>query len=126
MKVSKEFKKQIETYLKDRAKTDALFAEKFNNPEKKIDDCITYILNEVRKTGYNAFADAEIYNMAVHYYDEEKIDIGKPVNGPVAVNHIDEASEEEPEEKSTAVAPVKTPAPAKKSKKVDENQTSLF
>lgn len=122
MKVSKEFRTQIESYLTDRAANDALFAEKFNNPEKKIDDCITYILNEVRKTGCNAFADAEIYNMAVHYYDEEKIDIGKPVNGPVVVNHVDEASEEEP----TVVAPVKTPAPAKKSKKVDENQISLF
>ncbi len=33
--------------------------------------------------------------MAVHYYDEDNIDIGKPVNGNIVVNHAIELTEEE-------------------------------
>ncbi|MBP9481471.1 MAG: hypothetical protein KBF15_08460, partial [Parabacteroides sp.] len=40
----------------------------YSKPEKNIDDCVTYILNEVKKSGCNGFADDEIYSMAVHYY----------------------------------------------------------
>lgn len=33
--------------------------------------------------------------MAVHYYDEDNIEIGKPINCRVAVNHVVELTEEE-------------------------------
>lgn len=53
MKSTEHFKKVIEDYLNDRAEKDKLFAEKYANEKKNIDDCITYILNEVQKNGYN-------------------------------------------------------------------------
>lgn len=55
------------------------FAPRYANPKKNIDDCCTFIINQVRQSGCNGFADEEIYSMALHYYDED-IDIGKPVS----------------------------------------------
>ena len=95
MKSTEHFKHTIETYLRDRAETDELFAVSFSNPDKNMDDCCTYILNCVKQSGCNGFADEEIYSMAVHYYDEDNIDIGNPVNCQVVVNHIIELTEEE-------------------------------
>ena len=95
MKATDYFKQTIQTYLEQRAESDTLFAPRYHNPRKSIDDCITYILNEVRRSGCNGFADDEIYSMALHYYDEEDIDIGKPINCKVVVNHTIELTEEE-------------------------------
>jgi hypothetical protein len=69
MKASNHFIRTILTYLELRAESDSLFAESFTKENKNIDDCITYILNEVQKSGCMGFADDEIYSMAVHYYD---------------------------------------------------------
>ena len=49
----------------------------------------------MQKSGCNGFDDDEIYSMAVHYYDEDNIEIGKPTNCQVMVNHIVELTEEE-------------------------------
>ena len=35
----------------------------------------------------NGFDDDEIYSMAMHYYDEDDIEIGKPISCKVMVNH---------------------------------------
>ena len=98
MKASNHFKTTIQQYLEQRTQTDELFAVAFAKPDKNIDDCITYILNTVQKSGCNGFHDDEIYSMAVHYYDEDNIEIGKPINGKVVVNHVVELTEEEKEE----------------------------
>lgn len=95
MKATDYFKQTIQTYLEQRAESDTLFIPRYHNPRKSIDDCITYILNEVRRSGCNGFADDEIYSMALHYYDEEDIDVGKPINCKVVVNHTIELTEEE-------------------------------
>ena len=98
MKSTETFKKTIENYLNEVATKDAAFAEKLNNPEKKIDDCITYILNQVKKSGCVGFDDSEIYGMALHYYDEEKVEIGSPIQANVVVNHSVDLSQEEIEQ----------------------------
>ena len=95
MKATDYFKQTIQNYLELRAESDTLFVPRYHNPRKSIDDCITYILNEVRRSGCNGFADDEIYSMALHYYDEEDIDVGKPINCEVVVNHTIELTEEE-------------------------------
>lgn len=102
MKTSNAFKQTIQSYLENRAKTDILFAEKFRNPAKNIDSCCTYILNTVQKSGNNGFEDDEIYGMAVHYYDEESIEVGKPIKGTVVVNHSVELTEEDMQEAKAA------------------------
>lgn len=95
MKVSVPFKNAIQSYLEQRAEYDELFARSYRNPLKNIEDCITYILNYVQKSGCNGFDDDEIFGQAVHYYDEADIEIGKPIEFKVVVNHHVELTEEE-------------------------------
>lgn len=95
MRGTELFKAAIQNYLEYRAMTDDLFAPRYANPAKNIDDCITYILNEVQNSGMNGFDDDEIYSMAMHYYDEDDIEIGKPISCKVMVNHHVELTEEE-------------------------------
>jgi hypothetical protein len=95
------FKQAIRGYLDDRAKSDALFAERYGNEKKNIDDCCTYIINEVCKSGKRGFADEEIFGMAVHYYDEEDVSVGNTKsNVRVAINHTveEKAQEQKPAE----------------------------
>ena len=134
MKASNHFKNTIKTYLEQRAETDVLFSFQYSKPEKNIDDCVTYILNEVKKSGCNGFADDEIYSMAVHYYDEDNIEVGKPMNAHVVVNHVVELTAEEKEQarkdaiqKAQDEAYKKMTQPVKRAKKVALNpQPSLF
>lgn len=95
MKTTDDFKESIENYLEERALYDELFAESYAKPDKNITDCITYILNTVKNSGYNGFAPEEIYSIAVHYYDEIDIEIGKPIECKVVVNRHIELTEEE-------------------------------
>ncbi len=95
MKSSDYFKSTIQKYLEARSKDDELFAVAFANPKKSIDECITYILNTVQKSGCNGFTDEEVFSMAVHYYDEADIKAGKPINCKVVVNHTVELTEED-------------------------------
>lgn len=82
-------------YLEQRAAEDALFAKNYRNPAKNMNDCVTYILNYVKNSGCNGFTDGEIYGQAIHYYDENEIEVGKPINCQVAVNHVVELTAEE-------------------------------
>lgn len=135
MKSTDAFKETIKSYLEDRAKTDILFTEKYSNPEKNIDDCCKYILSTVQASGCNGFADEEIFGMAVHYYDEENIEVGKPVNAKVVVNHTVELSADELKQaKEEAIETViaketermQTKAPAPKKVKKQDFAPSLF
>lgn len=98
MNTTTHFKRTIQAYLAQRAMEDELFAVTYKKTNKNIDDCCTYILNEVRKSGCNGFTDGEVYSMAVHYYDEDNIEIGKPINARVTVNHTVELTTEEKDE----------------------------
>ena len=95
MKGTEHFTRTITEYLNQRASTDPLFAPNLMKPNKNIEDCVTYILNEVKKSGCNGFDDDEIYSMAVHFFDEDNIDIGKPLDCHVAVNHVVQLTDEE-------------------------------
>ncbi|NDV46127.1 PcfK-like protein [Paludibacter sp. 221] len=130
MKASDGFKKTIKAYLDNRAKEDELFAETYAKPNKNIEDCITYILNSVQKSGCNGFDDDEIYSMAVHYYDEDNIDVGKPVNAKVVVNHKTENKRDEDDNKAAKPTSedktVSTKKRTSKQKKEDVGQLVLF
>ena len=95
MKGTEHFTRTIAEYLHQRTSTDPLFAPNLMKPNKNIEDCVTYILNEVKKSGCNGFDDDEIYSMAVHFFDEDNIDIGKPLDCHVAVNHVVQPTDEE-------------------------------
>lgn len=78
----------IKAYLDERAKADELFAKSYAKPNKNFKECYNYILGEAKKRG-NAVAmtDAEVFGMAVHYYDEDDIKVNKlPANTKVSVS----------------------------------------
>ena len=95
-----EFERVIQKYLEDRANEDDAFGlqyEKGLAEGKTIAECCNYICEQVHDSGRQGFDDAEIYGMAVHFYDEDDI---KPTGkkfapGKVIVNHAIELSEEE-------------------------------
>lgn len=95
MKGTEQFTRTIAEYLNQRAMTDPLFAPNLQKPHKNIEDCITYILNQVRSSGCCGFEDDEIYSMAVHYYDEDDLEVGSRVGCNVVVNHTIVLTEEE-------------------------------
>ena len=104
MKGTEHFTRTIAEYLNQRAMTDPLFAPNLLKPNKNIEECITYILNEVQKSGCNGFDDDDellrawlekIFSMAVHYYDEDDVEVGKAISCQVAVNHVVELTKEE-------------------------------
>lgn len=77
----------IKNYLDNRARTDELFAAKYANPKKSIDECCKYITGEAyakAKNGCAVISDEEVYGMAVHYYDEDDIKIRKAPNARTA------------------------------------------
>ncbi len=96
MKATENFKNAINDHLQSLADNDTLFAETLKKPGKNIDDCVTYILNQVKKSGQNGFADDEVFAMAVHYYDEDTIEVGEKINGRVVVNHHIEPTKQVP------------------------------
>lgn len=132
------FTDTIRQYLENKAENDALFAVKFANPSKSVEDCAIYIINEVKKSGCNGFADAEIYGMAVHFYEEAEIEVGNPINCQVVVNHTVELTEEEKEQarqdaierlRQEEMAKMRKPIQPKKAaaeKKTQDVQPSLF
>lgn len=137
MKGTMAFQDTIRTYLDNMAKSDALFAIKYANPSKSMDDCVAYILNQVQKSGCNGFEDDEIFGMAVHFWEENEIEVGKPINCQVVVNHTVELTEEEKEQaRQDAIAKLRDEEVSKmrrtsQSKKATENrpqveQRSLF
>ena len=95
MNGTEQFTRTIAEYLNLRAATDPLFAPKLMKPHKNIEDCITYILRQVQQSACNGFEDDEIYSMAIHYYDEEDLEVGSPIACHVVVNHTIVLSEEE-------------------------------
>lgn len=96
MKATEQFAQTIKAYLDKRAEQDELFAQSYNKPNKSINECVNYILGEVRKSGWNGFADEEIYGMAVHYFDEDNLKGIKEVTcARIVVNHTIELTEQE-------------------------------
>lgn len=91
-----QFKEAIKKYLDSIAEIDDAFAAKYAAEGKTIDGCIEYIIGQVQHSGCNGFDDAEIFGMAVHYYEEA--DLGDYKKGNIAsvvVNHHIELTEEE-------------------------------
>ena len=89
------FKEDIKGFLDELSEQDESFAKKYWNPKKNIDDCCTYIINQVEATKRKGFSDQEIFGMAVHYFDEENIEIGSPKSCRVVSNRTIELTEEE-------------------------------
>lgn len=72
------FAAQIKKHLDEVAEKDKLFAVTYAKKNKSIDECVNYIIEEARKrahSGVAAISDVDVYNMAIHYYDEDDIKV---------------------------------------------------
>lgn len=95
MKATEHFKQTIKAYLDERAKNDELFAVSYAKENKNMEDCVTFILNQVKRSKCMGLTDEEVYSLAVHFFDEDDIEIGNPIACNVIVNHTVELTEEE-------------------------------
>lgn len=115
MKGTELFKQIIKEHLDKKAQKDESFSRSYSKKGKNIDDCVTYILNQVKRSGCNGFDDSEIFGMAIHYYDEDDIKVGDPIDCKVVINH------------STATENYsKRPSPKRSTKNNNVKQLSLF
>jgi len=93
------FQQTIKDYLDSYSITDEAFRNRYDGSNEKIVECCNYIINCVKETKRQGFADEEIYKMARDFYvddiDKEKCkDSGR---GTVVVNHTIELTDAEKE-----------------------------
>lgn len=81
-----KFKATIKAYLDKRAEQDEQFKDTYAKENKSIDECCAYIIQEVQKAGICGWSNAEIFGMAVHYYDEDDIKVTETTSAVRIVN----------------------------------------
>lgn len=86
------FESTIKNFLDNYAKEDKAFAKIYAKENKSIKECCQYIYQEVRKQKPQksqcvACSDTDVYNLALHYYDEDDIKVdGVSENVQVTAN----------------------------------------
>lgn len=99
VKGTEAFMEAIKNHLRAYVKKDPLFMNNLRKETKNIEDCVTYIFNQVRASGCIGYTEEEIYKLARHYYDEDAIEVGKPITeGEVIVNQFKQPSQEDIEQ----------------------------
>lgn len=121
--VNNSFENAIKSYLDNRAKTDSLFAETYKKANKTLKECCNYIINQARKIGGQAVAvdDATVFGWAIHYYDEDDLQVEAVPEKAKVVQSEPKNVQNEP--KSEPKLMQKT---SKKKKPEDKLQLSLF
>ena len=139
-KQSERFEAAIRQFLIKQGEKDPAFlkhcCEMSKTQNKNTADCCTYIINQVKQSGKCGFADEEIFSMAMHYWDEDKIEVGTRPQCQIVLNHEVQLSEEEIAEckqeareriirqQMEAMKPKNTPMSA--AKKTQNEQPLLF
>lgn len=101
----KAFEDVIMAYLKRFAERDETFKKKLENEKKSISECCDFIASEVNRMGVCGLTDAEVFGLAVHYYDEEdvKIELKNMQYHAVANQPIELTDDEKAEAKKKAL-----------------------
>ncbi|MEZ0183443.1 PcfK-like family protein [Flavobacterium oncorhynchi] len=86
MKPTDAFKTAIENYLNETALSDTFLALNLAKAGKNLESCFNYIFGEVKKTGFCAFDNQEIFDMALKYYADDTIAEPAPLSCKVVVN----------------------------------------
>lgn len=103
------FQMAIKNYLDELSMIDQEFAERYNLPEKSIEQCCAFIISEMKKSALNGAmcaTDDEVYGIAVHYYLENEIKIDSCSVDSVKVvtnQYIDLTEEEKAEARQNAI-----------------------
>lgn len=115
MKASNTFKETIKAHLDKKAAEDELFAVTYQKENKNLDECCNYVVQCAKEGKCEGYDPEEVFNWAVHYYDEDDIKNIKPIDCKVVVNHAVEKPKPQPK---------KTVSPIKQEPKVQ--QVGLF
>lgn len=93
------FQQTIKEYLDNYSNTDEAFKTRYDGSNEKIVECCNYIINCVKESKRQGFADEEIYKLARDYYvdDIDKDKCKDSGRGTVVVNHTIELTEQEKE-----------------------------
>ena len=128
--------KRIGNYLLSRDD----IQKNLNKKNKSLDECFNYVLNEISKkcvkngnVGYAPGDDQELFDLAVHYYDEDDIKVSKPkfrtnANGSATKKDLESIGNHKKALKEDKKIIEKSPIPKKKvakKQKINENQMSL-
>lgn len=76
--VNESFETVIKSFLDKRSEEDGLFAKAYAKAGKTIKECCNYIVGQARKMQQNGcavIADDIVYGWAVHYYDEDNVEV---------------------------------------------------
>lgn len=110
--IMKGFQQVIKDHLEKMAAQDEAFAEKYaakcENEDESIKKCCSYIINEVQKKykqGNSAvLTDAEVFGMAMHYYDENVAAPKSASNCTVVMSKAELTPEDEEAIRKEAIA----------------------
>lgn len=127
-KTGYSFEDAIKAHLDKVAEQDETFAKNYAKKNKSVKECCNYIIGEARKRksgggGVVGISDEEVYGMAIHYFDEDNIevDVKDAVGAGVTVT---QGTKENTEEIKPVVKQVKPLKKAKKAEPVEVEQKS--
>ncbi|UUW11226.1 PcfK-like family protein [Flavobacterium plurextorum] len=134
MKGSKKFQTRIEDFLKEKSQSDSAFAPMLEKASKNVENCLKYIISEVKKTGECAFDDSEIFDMAVKYYTDDTIGNIPEIRCRVTTNQPTEADlfsaptpiAENPVQKNSALSLPAKQIPLQQTEKPVQTALTLF
>ena len=120
--MDKGFHDAIKAYLEKQASEDKAFQQKYvermMSDKNSIIQCCSYIIKQVRESKRTAYTDAEIYGMALHFFDE-----GLTYDGKAPAVRVVSPGDELTEERMVAKKPERKQKPKPS---VDDAQLSLF
>jgi hypothetical protein len=109
-----DFKNIIKAHLDKMAQQDFAFAERYKLENKSLDKCIQYIKSQAQKQAKQGFAAVEddvVYGWAVHYYQEDNVEVNEKVKAKVVTPKADKPKGEE---KKQEIKPIKALVKSKK------------
>jgi hypothetical protein len=109
-----DFKGIIKDHLDKMAQQDFAFAERYKLESKSLDKCIQYIKSQAQKQakqGFAAIEDDVVYGWAVHYYQEDNVEVNEKVKAKVFTPKADKPKEAE---KKQEIKPIKALVKSKK------------
>lgn len=117
----------LETKLGEMASQDPNFRARYEDEQKSMNDCISYIEQQAQKQavrGCAAISDDEVLQMAVHYYQEK--DVNPTKDSPIVEIKTSKAEKPKQEVKPQPVLiPEPKPRAKKKAKKGSDNSLQL-
>ena len=96
--------------MEQRANEDPNIAANLLKPNKSMENCCKYITNEARKQAVNGCAmidDDVVYGWAVHYWDEDNLDVDKPKPQPKTTTKPAAKTEKKPAKGTSNVVTMK-------------------